>query len=76
MQRTDACPPRTPTLPLCPAAVPDEAALRRALFLTAGNARELRDTAPALLGEADMLGLSVGYKVAASERSAVDASGM
>jgi hypothetical protein len=40
----------------------------RALFLTNGNAKELRDYAPGLLLGADMLGLSRGYKAEAAAR--------
>lgn len=66
-----------PPAPRCrAAAAPDEASLRRALFLTAGNGRELREFAPGLLGEGDLLGLSVGYKVLAAERHAAEGSGV
>lgn len=62
----------SPPHPACPAAAPEADALRRALFLTNGNARELRDLAPGLLGGQDPLGLSLGYKAAAAERRAAD----
>ena len=40
--------------------------LKRALFLTNGNAKELRELAPALLHIDDPLGISLGYKAKAS----------
>lgn len=56
------------------AAPPDDDTLLRALFLTNGNARELRDFGPALLGLPDSpLGLSRGYKADAARRRAHDA---
>eukprot|EP00887_Chlorella_sp_A99_P004908 scaffold4.g4908.t1 len=41
-----------------------EDALRKALFLTNGNAKELRQYAQLLLNEADPLGISLGHKAA------------
>lgn len=54
------------------AAAPDEASLRHALFLTNGNAAELRRYAPGLFGEQDAFGISTGYKVAAALRKEAD----
>ncbi|PSC69955.1 28S ribosomal mitochondrial [Micractinium conductrix] len=49
----------------------DEASLRRALFLTNGNAAELRAYMPGLLGLGDdLLGVSRGYKAEARRRDA------
>ena len=63
-----------PSPALFPAAPPDDDTLLRALFLTNGNARELRDFGPALLGLPDSpLGLSRGYKADAARRRAHDA---
>ena len=45
---------------------PDEAMLRRALFLVNGNAKELREYAPTVLHADDPLGISLGYKAKAS----------
>jgi hypothetical protein len=39
--------------------------LLRALFLTNGNAKELREYAPTLLHYDDPLGISLGYKAKA-----------
>jgi hypothetical protein len=50
--------------------VPDELTLRRAAFLTNGNARELRQYATTLYAEEDALGLSRGYKAEAAARRA------
>jgi small subunit ribosomal protein S29 len=49
---------------------PPAAALRRALALTNGNARELRQAAAGLLTPDSPLGLSLGYKAAAAARLA------
>jgi small subunit ribosomal protein S29 len=49
---------------------PPPAALRRALALTNGNARELRQAAAGLLTPDSPLGLSLGYKAAAAARLA------
>ncbi|KAL4439233.1 hypothetical protein ABPG77_004135 [Micractinium sp. CCAP 211/92] len=52
-----------------------EDALRRALFLTNGNAAELRRFMPGLLGlggDVDLLGLSRGYKAEAARRKKHD----
>jgi hypothetical protein len=74
-----ACPPcRRPLNPHCftclppgaPAGLPHEEALRRALFLTSGNARELRSFASGLLLPEPTLGLSRGYQAAAAVRRA------
>lgn len=46
----------------------DELALRRAAFLTNGNARELRRYATTLFAEEDAIGLSRGYKAEAAVR--------
>ena len=48
------------------AEVPPEEVLRRALFLTNGNAKELREGAPLLLDPTDPLGLSMGHKAQAA----------
>lgn len=44
----------------------------RALLLTNGNAKELRQYAPGLLLDADLLGLSRGYKAEAAARRAYE----
>ena len=48
----------------------DADALRRALFLTAGNAREIRGLAPGLLQQHYARGLSRGHKAASALRRA------
>lgn len=58
-----------------PAGTCPEDALRRALFLTNGNAAELRRFMPGLLGlggDVDLLGLSRGYKAEAARRKKHD----
>ena len=55
---------------LAAAELPEEEALRRALFLTSGNARELRSFASGLLLPEPTLGLSRGYQAAAAVRRA------
>ena len=80
---TPATPPRLPAShPASPSPLPprsaaraaptaDEASLRRALFLTNGNAAELRAYMPGLLGLGDdLLGVSRGYKAEARRRDA------
>jgi hypothetical protein len=60
----------SPAPPVAPAELPHEEALRRALFLTSGNARELRSFASGLLLPEPTLGLSRGYQAAAAVRRA------
>lgn len=45
---------------------PDIDTLKRAMFLTNGNAKELREYAPTLLHDDGVLGLSLGYKAMAN----------
>jgi hypothetical protein len=58
------------------ASVPPEHVLRRALALTNGNAKELREAAGALLHEDDPLGPSLGYKARAAARAAYNTAMM
>jgi len=50
------------------AAVPSEHTLKRALALTNGNAKELREYSTALFTDSDPLGLSLGYKALAAAK--------
>lgn len=50
--------------------------LRRAVALTNGNAKELRESSAALLHEDDVLGPSLGYKALAAARKAYNAAAM
>ncbi|KAI3428497.1 hypothetical protein D9Q98_007321 [Chlorella vulgaris] len=52
---------------------PNDDALLRALFLTNGNAKELRECSPAFFLGEDPLGISLGYKAAATRLRAHDA---
>lgn len=75
-QRCRACrSPQHRTAPPCPAAAYSDDVLRRALFLTNGNAAELRRFMPGLLGlgaDVDVLGLSRGHKAEAARRKKHD----
>ncbi len=55
------------------AETPNDDALLRALFLTNGNAKELRECSPAFFLGEDPLGISLGYKAAATRLRAHDA---
>ena len=56
------------------AAMPSDVALRQALALTNGNAKELRENAEALLTDQTMMGVSFGYKITAAALRKYDAT--